>query len=461
MAVSERIAPVAYRLAHWIFDGATRVYFRRIDVGHRERVPRRGALLVVSNHPATFTDVIVLATAIPRQLHFLAMAPIFKPWIRGFGLRMCGTLPVYRRQDDQSQMGRNDETFRACHEILDQGGAVLIFPEGTSLTDRSVVPIKTGAARIALGQEGRPGQEGRLTLLPVGLHFVERTKFRSDVTVSVGPPLDLAPHRAAALADPQGAVRALTAEIQSALERLIVNVPDTTHTTLVDAVDRVYRGAEGGTDGAGLQFTQTVAEAVDYFAREDPERVAEARTRLRRYERRLTRLEVSDRAVRDMLPPPGRVLERSRLLMLGLAGLGPALAGYALHALPYHLCGFVGSKVAAPTLLAAVRISTGVVAYPLTYLAIGYGLYNGLGWSPRAIVIALAGAAILGVFSMVYMGWLAHQRDRLRLVWHRFRRPRRIARLRYERAELIRLFDQARLEFTEARRGPASGSFDE
>jgi len=36
---------------------------------------------------------------------------------------------------------------------------VLIFPEGTSLTDRQVVPLKTGAARLALGQERRPGQQ--------------------------------------------------------------------------------------------------------------------------------------------------------------------------------------------------------------------------------------------------------------------------------------------------------------
>ena len=454
MAVSEKLAPVAYRIGRWIFGGATRVYFRRVEVHDRERVPRGGGLLVVANHPATFTDAIVLATALPRRLHFLAMAPIFEPWIRGFALRMCGVIPVHRRQDDPTQMSRNEDTFRACHELLDQGGAVLIFPEGHSLTDRSVIPIKTGAARIALGQDARPGQQGKLTLLPVGLHFVERTRFRSDVAVSVGPAIDVGAHRALAANDAQGAVRALTAEIQTALERLIVNVPDAEHVPLVDAVDRVYRGVEGRDDGPGVEFTRTVAEAVEFFAREDPERVAEAGMRLRRYQRRLTYLDVSDRAVREMLPSGRRAFERVRLVFLGVAGLVPALAGYLVHAIPNRLCGFAGSRVSDPTLVTAVRISTGVVVYPLTYLGIGYWMHRS-GWSPRNIALSLVAAAILGMFSVLYLSWLRHQRDRLRLVWHSIWRRRRVARLRRERAELIRLFDQARQEFAQATRAGA------
>ena len=113
-----------YWVARTVLGTAARGYFRSIDVRHRERVPRHGPLLVVANHPASFTDVIVLGLAIPRRLHFLAMAPIFKPWIRGFALRLCGTLPIYRRSDDPSLMQRNDDTFRACHEFLDFEEAV-------------------------------------------------------------------------------------------------------------------------------------------------------------------------------------------------------------------------------------------------------------------------------------------------------------------------------------------------
>src|SRR5262245_37987181 len=150
MPVIELLAAPAYQATRVVLGAAAHAYFQRIEVRNAERVPRRGPLLVVANHPASFTDVIVLGAAVPRRLHLLAMAALFKPWIRGFGLRLCGTLPIYRRQDDPTLMHRNEDTFRACHELFDRGGAVLIFPEGTSLADRQVVPLKTGAARLAL-----------------------------------------------------------------------------------------------------------------------------------------------------------------------------------------------------------------------------------------------------------------------------------------------------------------------
>jgi glycerol-3-phosphate O-acyltransferase/dihydroxyacetone phosphate acyltransferase len=329
MSLTERVAAPAYQAARMVLGTAACVYFRRIDVRHRDRVPARGPLLVVANHPASFTDVIVLGTAMNRRLHFLAMAPIFKPWIRGVGLRLCGTLPVYRREDDPSKMSQNDDTFRACHEILDRDGGVLIFPEGTSRTDRSVVKIKTGAARLALAQERRPGQQGRLAVLPVGIHFADRTGFQSDVWVSIGRSIDLAPFREQAVHDDQGAVRALTERIQIALEKLILNVPQVDRVALVAAVERLYREDVRPRVAIShdVAIARGIAEYVDHFARTDPDRIARAWRRIRNYERRLEALRIEDRAVRELLPAEGRIRERARLFVLGLLGIVPAVFG--------------------------------------------------------------------------------------------------------------------------------------
>jgi len=453
----ERLSAPFYGLARLVLGAGARVYFRSIEVRHRERVPRRGPLLIVANHPASFTDVIVLALAIPRRLHFLAMAPIFKPWIRGFALRLCGTLPVYRRQDDPAELHRNDDTFRACHAFLDRGGAVLIFPEGTSLTDRQVVKLKTGAARIALGQEARPGQEGRLTLLPVGLHFAERTGFWTDVVASVGRPVDLAPFRAMAAEDPAAAVRALTDRLQTAIEKLILNLVED-RVALVHAIEDIYR--EEVIPGAGvgpLGVARGMAECIEYFARTDPARVEAAALRVGRYREWLAALRIRDQTVREMLPAEGRKRERARLLTLGLLGILPALAGGAIHYLPYRASGAGGRATRDPTRVAGYRLGIAFVAFPFTYAAFVVVMRQALHWEWPRVLLVLAIAAALGMHALFYFNWLSRQWKRVRLVFLKARNRREVARLRRERRELIRMCDQAVRDHAAARERAAKG----
>lgn len=452
MSMTDRVAAISYQVARLVLGAAARTYFRRIDVRHADRVPARGPLLVIANHPASFTDVIVLAAALDRRLHFLAMAPIFKPWIRGFGLRLCGTLPVYRRADDPSLMSRNDDTFRACHEILDGGGAILIFPEGTSLTDRSIVKVKTGAARIALGQDGRPGARDPLVLLPVGLHFADRTRFQSDVSVSVGRPIDLAPFRARAREDAQEAVRELTATMQTVLEKLILNIPDVDRVALVAAVERLYREdvRPHAHDAPDIGIARGIAAYVDFFARTDPERIAVAWERISDYERQLEALRIQDGAVREMLPRHGRIRERTRLIVLGLLGIVPALVGAAVHYVPYRLSGSVARLVPDPTRVAAARIAVGIVLFPAAYWAVA-AILSGLGFTPRAVLVTLGLFLVFGLHALAYFQWLSHQRQRIRLVFLKASNRRTVARLRRERRELITLFERSRLDYETAR----------
>ena len=61
---------------------ALRMSFRRVVVLHAERVPRQGAVLLVANHPSTWTDVLLLDAVFGRRFHFLADEEQFHPWTR-------------------------------------------------------------------------------------------------------------------------------------------------------------------------------------------------------------------------------------------------------------------------------------------------------------------------------------------------------------------------------------------
>jgi 1-acyl-sn-glycerol-3-phosphate acyltransferase len=209
-----------------VMRAAARVYFSRLQVRHRARFPRHGPVLIVANHPAMWTDVIVLDVALGRKLHFLAQSQLFQPWLRGALLALHGALPVTPSHERPEAAALNAETFHTCEHLFARGEVVAMFPEGISLTDRRVLNLRPGAARIALNQALQEDATCLPVVIPVGLHYADRHAYGSVVTVSVGEPVDLAPFVRLARLDQDGAVRALTDTFHRALCSLTLDLPE-------------------------------------------------------------------------------------------------------------------------------------------------------------------------------------------------------------------------------------------
>ena len=87
----------------------------------------------------------------PRRVSFLAKSPLFRMPVIGSLVRALDSIPVYRRQDEGADTSRNRETFGRSAALLRRGGTLAICPEGASHSEPYLLPLKTGAARIALG----------------------------------------------------------------------------------------------------------------------------------------------------------------------------------------------------------------------------------------------------------------------------------------------------------------------
>jgi glycerol-3-phosphate O-acyltransferase/dihydroxyacetone phosphate acyltransferase len=171
-------------------------------------------------------------------------------------LWIMGSVPVRRRQDQapggparedagpvEGAPARvdNSEAFDALFSVLEEGEAFGIFPEGISHTRPELAPLKTGAARIALGAaaKGVP-----VRIVPVGLTYRRRDRMRSRVLVQLGEPVVVEPGDVDAHgADPITAARTLTAKIGNALRALTINAPDFDQLRVLDGVRRLYRPA--------------------------------------------------------------------------------------------------------------------------------------------------------------------------------------------------------------------------
>ncbi|MBS1724129.1 MAG: 1-acyl-sn-glycerol-3-phosphate acyltransferase [Armatimonadetes bacterium] len=103
-------------------------------------MPRKGALLVISNHISN-TDPVAVQFACPRILHFLARKELFEMKGIGFFLRWFRSVPIKQSSADRG-------AIRTAVELLKEGRPVCIFPEGQLSPDGRLVEVLPGAALI-------------------------------------------------------------------------------------------------------------------------------------------------------------------------------------------------------------------------------------------------------------------------------------------------------------------------
>jgi cytidylate kinase len=120
-------------LAHTMF---------RLESSGRENVPATGPVLLVSNHSSVL-DPALIGSALARQLTFLAKAELFDLPLFGGLIRRVNARPIRREGADPSAL-------RTAMRALEDGGALLIFPEGTRGDEGIIRSAKTGAGMLAV-----------------------------------------------------------------------------------------------------------------------------------------------------------------------------------------------------------------------------------------------------------------------------------------------------------------------
>src|SRR2546428_3079164 len=154
--------------------------FFRVEVKNPEHVPLAGAVLLVANH-SSLLDPPLVGGVVPRQLSFLAKAELFRIPLFGPLIRRLNARPVRREGPDPGAL-------RMALRVLEEDGALLIFPEGTRGAEGVLRPAKAGAGMLAV-KSGAPVVpvyiSGSGRAWPRGQRLFRPAK----VTVAFGPPL--------------------------------------------------------------------------------------------------------------------------------------------------------------------------------------------------------------------------------------------------------------------------------
>jgi 1-acyl-sn-glycerol-3-phosphate acyltransferase len=179
-------------------------------------------VLLVPNHSNAFVDPLVILIALRRRVTITGKNVLVQNPLLGLLIKGLGVVTFHRRADvgKGADLRANVRSLERCREVLAEGRALCIFPEGVSHSDPQLRRFHTGAARIALDFVRKDGNPGGLRIVPVGLLYTEKDQFRSGVWLRFGQRIDaalwLANH-------PEGGPAELTAEIQERVRLLTLN----------------------------------------------------------------------------------------------------------------------------------------------------------------------------------------------------------------------------------------------
>jgi glycerol-3-phosphate O-acyltransferase/dihydroxyacetone phosphate acyltransferase len=406
------------------------IFFRQIEVVGLEHVPAAGPVIFAGNHPNSVIDPMLIVVSCGRVVQFAAKDVLFHSRLFAPLLKALGAVPIARRSDhvdEREASTRNAVAFDALFAILAGGGAVGIFPEGVSHDAPQLARLKTGAARIAIGLcELHP--DLRIHIVPCGLTYVQRRRFRSRVLLQFGPPLAIDSQRARA----DDAVRAITTEIERSLRALTINAEDWDTLRVLDGIRRLYQPP-----AISLEERVELARrfSAEYPRVKDQHEIQVLFSRVAAYLDRLSAEGLSDHALRSDLPPEQTAGRVARHLLLLMVWLPLALPGIIIHAPAGLLVQF-----AAPLLtprkdaLAATKLLAGVLIVLVFYAAgiLSLGWYLGV---PAALVAILA-LPITGYATLQLLDRGTSLRRAIPTLM-RLRSPRHeLDSLRTERAEL-------------------------
>ena len=159
-----------YRIIRGIFFVYAYLVYRVRIIGS-ENLPKKGGAVICANHQS-FNDVILIAIASKRQLHFMGKIELFKFKPLAYLFRKLGAISVDRGKGDIN-------AIEASKQVVKDGKLFMIFPEGTR-TNGEMIRAKSGAAIVASACES--------DIVPVAIKYSKQRHFFCTATLSFGKP---------------------------------------------------------------------------------------------------------------------------------------------------------------------------------------------------------------------------------------------------------------------------------
>jgi len=295
-----------------------------------------------------------------------------------------------------------EESFRAFQE----GRVIVVFPEGTSHSEAHLLALKDGVSWTKFEIFDRTDGKMDIPVVPCGISYITKHKWRSQVVVHYGAPVILGKERLAEYRqDPKKAVKQFTGELQNILYSLTVNAPDWETMKLLQIARRIYMS---NTEYNVAEYVEVLRRfSVVHDKLKDTAAVQELKTDLQVYHDKLHHLHLRDAHVRSDMPV--RKVIRGvfdRIFFLTIL-LPLSLPGFFINAPVMILSKFANTRTPYQESKATHTLLTSLVIAPVVYnlAAMAMWYFLGLAYPFAFLVLCLMGIAHVRILEEEVIGW--------------------------------------------------------
>jgi hypothetical protein len=345
-------------------------------------------------------------------------------------------LPIKREEEGMKDPRENDRTIQSSYKHILNGKALYIAPEGNCVMEKRLRPLRSGAARVALGAAATVDFKKLVSIVPVGVNYTHHRAFRSDVMISFGDPILVSDYEEEFRKDPQRAARLLTAKMREALLKEVISINSIEDETLTEQLFELYRnetvspiGPRFSRDNERLRLEQQIAQMVNNLAPEPKAKLTADSTAY--FE------ELRKHGLCDAMFATRQKLSKLENIVI-FTGALPALLGFAAGYLPLNIAKYYRNKMMTTEKMLQFHAPLAIALSLVSWLVYGLIAIGSTAWYMGWWSIGLPPAmAALQYWQICYRDYSEAWNNRLRFLKTLRKNPTLIKKLMEQRGGLV------------------------
>jgi 1-acyl-sn-glycerol-3-phosphate acyltransferase len=434
-----RILKIYTIFVHWVF-------YRRIEVKFRDRIPDDRPVLLAPNHQNALMDAMAPLLTSRRDPVFLARADIFRNKIVAAILRFLKILPVYRIRDGASELGKNEAVFQEAIDVLHRKKSpVCIMPEGNHGNKRRLRPLVKGIFRVAFQAQETYGDQPGVVIVPVGLDYSKYSIFRGKLFIQYGEPIEVNEYYPAYLGNQAKTINMIRSRLAEEMRKYIIDIRSEDHYEMYMLLRSVYNddmrkqtGHVKNTLYHRLLADQKMIARLYEIEQKEGEKIGALDELCTSY-----REGVDSLGMRDWLFKHSRYSWTGLILAgFGMIGCLPLfLYGTITNYFPYRFTGSITKKIRDPQFHSTFKFVVGLILFPVYYLVLFIPVWIMVepGWIKWAFLISMP---VTGFFAHAYYIWFKKLRSLWKFQILTGRQDRGLESLKKLRREIITRVDE-------------------